>query len=303
MGTPDFSVPALRALDREFQVVCVYSRPPRIAGRGQTLRKSAVHTVAEELGIAVRTPTTLRDAAEQESLRALEADVAVVAAYGLLLPSEVLQAPRHGCINIHASLLPRWRGAAPLQRSILAGDEETGICLMAMDEGLDTGDVIATGRVPITAETTGGSLHDELAELGASMIVDGVRCWCSGTCGAVPQAHEGVTYAAKIDKKESRILWEIPARSVDLQIRAFSPYPGAWFEWNGERIRVLRSRFEDRRFAAPGQPGEVLDDALLVNCGDGRCVRLLELQRAGKSPLDADAFLRGLPVPVGSVFG
>ncbi|MEK9831728.1 MAG: methionyl-tRNA formyltransferase [Rhodospirillaceae bacterium] len=297
LGTPDFSVPALDALIAAgHEIACVYTQPPRPAGRGQGERRSAVHDRADAAGIPVRTPATLREEAEQVAFAALELDAAVVVAYGLILPQPVLDAPRHGCINIHASLLPRWRGAAPIQRAILAGDAETGITIMQMDAGLDTGPELLREAVPITAETNAGMLHDTLAELGGRLIVEALRGVADGRLTPVPQPDTGDTYAAKIERGEERIVWSLDAASLDRHVRAFAPWPGAWFEHDGERIKVLAATPAE----ADGARGTVLDDALTVACGDG-ALRLLKVQRAGKGAMDAADFLRGRPIAPGTV--
>ena len=292
MGTPEFSVPALRAIAARHEVVAVYSQPPRAAGRGQKPRPSAVQSAAEELGIAVRTPLRLRDAADQADFASLQADVAVVVAYGLILPQPVLDAPRLGCLNIHASLLPRWRGAAPIHRAVMAGDAETGVAIMQMEAGLDTGPVLACARTGIEAEETTADLHDRLAVMGAALVVDVLDRL---PLPAVPQAAEGVTYAAKIDKAEARIDWTQPAHAVLRHIHGLSPFPGAWCELGGEgepvRLKILRCELAK----GSGQPGDMLDDQLAIACGDG-AVRILELQRAGKGPMKAADFLRGTPL-------
>ena len=293
MGTPDFSVPALDALAAGgHDIACVLSQPPRPGGRGQRPRPSPVQVRAEALGLPVRTPATLRDPAEQAALAALGADVAVVVAYGLLLPRAILAAPVRGCLNIHASLLPRWRGAAPIQRALMAGDPETGISIMAMEAGLDTGPVLLREAIPIGPRDTAGTLHDRLAALGARLIVDALARL--DTLTPAPQPEVGVTYAAKIDKAEARVDWTRPAAQVDRLIRGLSPSPGAWTELAGERTRLLLSE------PAPGSgpPGTVLDDRLTIACGTG-AVRLLTLQRAGREPVDAAAFLRGRIIPPG----
>ncbi|WBU56002.1 methionyl-tRNA formyltransferase [Paracoccus sediminicola] len=288
MGTPDFSVPALRALAHAHDVIAVYTQPPREAGRGQKLRPTAVHRVAEELGLEVRHPRSLRDAAAQADLAALNADVAVVVAYGLILPQQVLDAPRLGCLNIHASILPRWRGAAPIHRAILAGDTETGVAIMQMAAGLDTGPVLAEARTVIGAEDTTGDLHDRLSEMGANLIAEVLD---QLPLPATPQPDTGVTYASKIDKSEARIDWSRPAAEIDRQIRGLSPFPGAWCEISGERVKLLRSRLA----AGHGEPGEVLG-GFRVACGSG-AIEILEAQRAGKRPMTADEILRGMYLP------
>ncbi|WP_284165292.1 methionyl-tRNA formyltransferase [Frigidibacter sp. SD6-1] len=289
MGTPDFSVPALRALAARHEIAAVYSQPPRPAGRGKKDRPSAVHQAAEELGLAVRHPVNFRDPADIAALAALQADVAVVVAYGLLLPKAVLEAPRKGCLNIHASLLPRWRGAAPIHRAVMAGDPETGICIMQMEEGLDTGPVLLRRATPIGADETTGDLHDRLAEMGAAMIVETL----DRLDGLSPEAQpeEGVTYARKIDKAEARIDWTRPAAEVDRQIRGLSPFPGAWCDVAGERVKLLRSRLA----SGAGAPGAVLR-GLTIACAEG-AVEVTLAQREGKRPMAADELLRGLVLP------
>ncbi len=299
MGTPEFSAAALDALVAAgHRVLAVYTQPPRPAGRGQKEQPSPVQRAAERHGIPVRVPKSLRDVAAQAEFKALGADLAVVAAYGLILPKAILDAPLRGCLNIHASLLPRWRGAAPIQRAIEAGDAESGITIMVMDEGLDTGPMLLEERVPIGPETTAATLHDALAALGARLIVQAVAGLESGALLPVPQPAEGVTYARKIAKEEARIDWHAPAVLLERRIRAFNPFPGAWFEANGERIRVLAARAEPRvRDAAPGM---VLDAQLAIACGEG-ALRPTLLQRAGKAPVAAEAFLRGFPLPPGAI--
>ena len=288
MGTPDFSVPALRAIAARHQVVAVYSQPPRAAGRGQKPRPSPVHRAADELGLPVLTPERLKSPEDQAAFAAHGADVAVVVAYGLILPQPVLDAPRLGCLNIHASLLPRWRGAAPIHRAILSGDAETGVAIMRMEAGLDTGPVLAEARTPIGAEDTTADLHDRLAAMGADLIADVLDRL---PLPAVPQAPEGVTYAAKIDKAESRIDWTRPAAEVDRQIRALSPFPGAWCMAGGERLKLLRSRLA----TGEGAPGQVLG-GFTIACGTG-AVEITQAQREGKRPLPASEILLGLELP------
>lgn len=296
MGTPDFAASALAALiEAGHDVVCVYSQPPRPAGRGHKEKPSPVHAFADSKGIAVRTPKSLRTAEAQADFAALNADLAVVAAYGLILPKAVLDAPRLGCINIHASLLPRWRGAAPIQRAIQAGDAESGVTIMQMDEGLDTGAMLLKGVTPITAETTGASLHDALAAQGAALIVDALTKLEANALPATAQPVDGVTYAAKLSKDEGRLDWTRPAVELERTIRAFTPWPGAWFEKDGERFKVLAAQV----ISGSGTPGTVLDDRLSVACGEG-ALRLITVQRAGKAAMSADALLRGYPVPKGT---
>jgi methionyl-tRNA formyltransferase len=297
MGTPDFAVPALRALiSAGHDIACVYSQPPRPAGRGQKERLSPVHAFADAAGIPVRSPKTLRDAAEQEAFAALDLDAAVVAAYGLILPKPVLDAPRLGCFNIHASLLPRWRGAAPIHRAILAGDTGSGVTIMRMDEGLDTGDMIFSQAVPIDDTTTAEALHDRLAELGAELIVTALADVAAGTAVAVPQPKDGVTYAAKLSRDEGQLDWSRTAIELSRAVRAYTPWPGAWFDHGDTRIKVLAAE----AVTAGGAPGTILDDRLTVACGEG-ALRLLRVQRSGKGPIDADSFLRGYNLPRGTV--
>ena len=287
MGTPDFSVAALHALQSEgHEIACVYSQPPRPAGRGKKDRPSPVQAHAEQLGLPVRHPVSLRDADAQAEFAALRADIAVVVAYGLILPQAILDAPAHGCLNIHASLLPRWRGAAPIHRAIMAGDTDTGVCIMQMEAGLDTGPVLSRAATPIGVDETTDQLHDRLAKIGAELIVGTLAKLPSLT--PKPQPEDGVTYAHKIDKAEAAIDWTRSADEVDRQIRGLSPFPGAWFEAEGVRIKVLGSQLANGN----GAPGEVLDDTLTVACGTG-AVQLMRLQRAGKGAQDADVFLRG----------
>ena len=294
MGTPGFSVPALDALIAAgHDVVSVYCQPPRPAGRGKKDRLTPVHARAVELGLEVRHPVSLKDAGEQAAFAALAADVAVVVAYGLILPQAVLDAPVHGCLNIHASLLPRWRGAAPIHRAIMAGDPETGICIMQMEAGLDTGPVLLRKTTPIGAEETTGQLHDRLSVMGAMLIVEALADL--DTLVPEPQSEDGMCYAAKIDKSEARINWAWQAREVDRHIRGLSPFPGAWTEIGGQRVKILASRLG----SGCGAPGQVLDDAVSVACGRG-AVQLLRLQRAGGKAQDAKEFLRGMPVPRGA---
>lgn len=297
MGTPEFSVPILTAIiGHGYEVVAVYTQPPRPAGRrGLELTKSPVHEKAEQFGIPVFTPKSLKGAEEQEVFASLEADVAIVVAYGLLLPQAILDAPRLGCYNGHASLLPRWRGAAPIQRAIMAGDAETGMMIMKMDAGLDTGPVAMAEKVAITPDMTAGELHDRLSMIGADLMIRAMGALERESLALQPQAEDGVTYAAKIDKTEARIDWSKPAKDVHNTIRGLSPFPGAWCEMeiNGavERVKLQRSTLGEGR----GEPGAVLDDRLTVACGEG-AVRLVTLQRSGGKPLPAQEFLRGAQI-------
>jgi methionyl-tRNA formyltransferase len=303
MGTPDFAVPTLRAiLEAGHEVVAVYSQPPRAAGRGMALRKSPVQQAAEETGLAVLTPERLKSAEESARFASLTPDVAVVVAYGLILPKPILDAPKHGALNLHASLLPRWRGAAPINRAIMAGDTETGVAVMRITEGLDAGPVCLEARAPIGADETAGELHDALATCGARLMVHALSALEGGGLDCRPQAEGGVTYAEKIDPAETRIDWSRPAREVHNLIRGLSPYPGAWFEidLNGkpERIKALRSTLAN----GSGAPGLALDNKLTIACGEG-AVRLVEVQRAAKRPMSADDFLRGATIAHGTVLG
>ena len=293
MGTPDFAVPCLLALaEAGHEIAAVYTQPPRPAGRGQKERPCPVQAAAEARGWPVRTPRSLKDESEQEAFRALDLDAAVVVAYGLILPKAILEAPRCGCLNVHASLLPRWRGAAPIQRAILAGDSESGVTIMQMDEGLDTGPMLLRASLPITAETTGESLHDELAALGAKLIVEALG---QAHGKAQPQPEEGVTYAAKLTREEAKLDWRKDAASLERQVRAFYPWPGAYFKVEGERIKVLSAELAEGRGAA----GEVLDAQLTIACGEG-ALRPTRVQRAGKAPMETAALLRGFAITPGT---
>jgi methionyl-tRNA formyltransferase len=293
MGSPDFAVPSLDALVAAgHEVLCVYTQPPRPAGRGKGEQKTAVHKRAEELGIEVRSPRTLRDPQEQARFAALDSDLAVVAAYGLILPPPILEAPSGGCINVHASLLPRWRGAAPIQRAILAGDEVTGVTIMRMEEGLDTGPMLLKRETPVDRKTA-GDLTGELAELGAEALLE----WLGKPTPPLPQPDNGVTYASKIDKAEARIDWSKSAGEIERQVRAFAPGPGAWFEASGERVKLLEA---DCGTDASGKPGEVLDDCLCIACGSGY-IRPLKVQRAGRGVMTPGELVRGFPIPKGTI--
>jgi methionyl-tRNA formyltransferase len=296
MGTPDFAVPTLAAiLDAGHDVAAVYTQPPRPAGRGMALRKSPVHDYADQAGLTVLTSQRLKSSEEQQHFSALNADVAVVVAYGLILPKPILEGTRHGALNLHASLLPRWRGAAPIQRAIMAGDTESGVSIMRLDEGLDTGPVCLEKRIPIGADMTAEELHAALGDLGAHLMVEALAALEHGRLDCKPQSGESVTYAEKIDTAEARIDWSRTCREVHNHIRGLSPHPGAWFEatlqGKPERIKALRSRLAQGE--AP--PGTVLDDRLTIACGDG-AVRLMQVQRAGKRPMSAEDLLRGASV-------
>ena len=288
MGTPDFSVPVLEALAQQHEIVAVYCQPPRPAGRGKADRASPVQARAEALGLPVRHPISLRDPAAQAEFAGFGADIAVVVAYGLILPQAVLDAPRLGCLNIHASLLPRWRGAAPIHRAIMAGDAETGICIMQMEAGLDTGPVLLRQSTPIAQAETTAELHDRLSALGAALICTALAAL---PLPAVAQSEQGVTYAAKIDKSEARIDWSCPAIEVDRQIRGLSPFPGAWCEVAGERVKLLRSVLSDGQAEA----GQVLS-GFTIACGEG-AVQITLAQREGKRPMAAAEVLKGLRLP------
>ncbi|MBD8686243.1 MULTISPECIES: methionyl-tRNA formyltransferase [unclassified Rhizobium] len=304
MGTPDFSVPTLRALvDTGHEIVAVYTQPPRPGGRrGLDLQKSPVHQAAELLGIPVLTPLNFKAEEDRATFRDFNADVAVVVAYGLLLPDAILSGTRLGCYNGHASLLPRWRGAAPIQRAIMAGDAETGIMVMQMEKGLDTGPVALTARITITPDMTAGALHDSLMLAGARLMREAMLKLEDGDLPVTPQPEEGVVYAAKIDKGETRIDFSRSSQDVHNHIRGLSPFPGAWFEMDiggkAERVKVLESQVA----SGMGEAGSVLDDALTIACGSG-AVRLLRLQKAGGKPMLADDFLRGTKVSVGTRLG
>lgn len=293
MGSPEFSVTALKALhDAGHEIVAVYSQPPRPKGRGQEVEKTAVHKAAEEMGFLVRTPASLKPAEEVEAFQALDADVAVVAAYGLILRKNILEAPRLGCINIHASILPRWRGAAPIQRAIEAGDKETGITIMQMDIGLDTGPMLMLEKTPINKDDTAQTVHDRLSEIGGRLIVE--------TLKNIPapqiQPEEGVTYAHKLAKEESQINWNKTAEELDRQIRAFTPWPGIWMQYKGERIRIHKAEV----VRSKGKAGEVIGTPLVIACGEG-ALFLAEVQRAGKNKQKIEEFCRGFTVTIGDM--
>ena len=294
MGTPVFAVHALRALrEAGHDVVAVYSQPPKPAGRGHAIQRTPVHQAAEAMGIPVHTPKTLRNIEEQARFAALNLDVAVVAAYGLILPLPILKAPRLGCLNIHASLLPRWRGAAPIQRAILAGDAESGITIMQMDEGLDTGAMLIKGAVSITSTTTAGSLHDDLAALGAQLIVRAFADFHTQT--PQPQPADGVTYAAKLTREDGRVDWAQPASVIERQVRGLQPWPGCFFMLGAEPIKLLAAEIVADKH---GVAGALLDEHFTVACGQG-ALRLVSVQRSGKKPTDGASLLRGLRLPMG----
>ncbi len=296
MGTPAFAVPTLAALlGAGHRIVAVYSQPPRPAGRGHRPQPSPVQALAERRGLPVLTPATLKTPEAGAAFAAHHADAAVVAAYGLILPKAVLAAPRLGCFNVHASLLPRWRGAAPIQRAILAGDSATGVTIMAVEAGLDTGPMLLQESVPITPATTASDLHDRLADLGARLMTQALAGIAAGTLHARPQPEAGVTYAHKLERDEGRLDWTRPAAVLERAVRALNPWPGVWFEVGGERIKVLAAEAAE----GGGVPGTVLDDRLTIACGEA-ALRLTRLQRPGKAALDAEAFLRGFPLPAGT---
>ena len=300
MGTPDFAVPTLDALVAAgHEIAAVYSQPPRPAGRGKRPRPGAVHARAEALGLPVRTPASLKDPAEQAAFAALGADAAVVVAYGLILRAPILSAPRLGCLNLHGSLLPRWRGAAPVQRAIMAGDAVTGVCAMRMDAGLDTGPVLLRAQTPIGPDETAGDLAARLAVLGAPLMVEALAGLDAGTLTAEPQPEDGAVYARKIDKAEARLDWTQPADALRDRIRGLAPTPGAFTELDGERVKILAAEVVE----AAGPPGAVLDDAFTVACGDGRALRVTRAQRPGKGAMPAAEMLRGSPIPPGTVLG
>ncbi len=295
MGTPDFAVPTLAELIAQgHDIAAVYSQPPRPKGRGMTLEPGAVHRFADSAKLPVRTPLSLKSTEEQATFAALELDAAIVVAYGLLLPKAILDAPKLGCFNLHGSLLPRWRGAAPIQRAVMAGDAETGVMVMQMDEGLDTGAVLMAERVTIGRKTS-GELTTELSRLGADLMVRSLGALERGGVTPQPQSEGGVTYAKKISKEEARIDWSRPAREIDAHIRGLAPFPGAWTDANGERLKILYADPVDGN----GKPGVLLDDALTVACGDG-ALKLVKVQRAGKSAMTAAELLKGFALPRGS---
>jgi methionyl-tRNA formyltransferase len=297
MGTPDFAVPTLLALVAAgHDIAAVYTRAPKPAGRGMDMQVTPIEREARKLALPVLTPKTLRDDEAQAEFRAHNADAAVVVAYGLILPKTVLEAPRLGCFNVHASLLPRWRGAAPINRAVMAGDKESGVTIMRMDEGLDTGAMAMREPVPILPDMTAGELHDALAQQGARLMPVTLAAAARGALSLTPQPESGVTYAEKISKSETRIDWSKPAAEVHNHCRGLSPFPGAWFELDGVRVKALRTTMAK----GSGAPGAVLDDRLSIACGDG-AIRLVQIQRAGKQPMSADEFLRGTPVEPGTV--
>lgn len=299
LGSPAFALPSLQTLrDAGHDIAAVYCQPPRPAGRGHKSQRAPVHALAASLGLDVRTPASLRDEDEQRGFAALRLDAAVVAAYGLILPTAVLSAPRLGCINVHASLLPRWRGAAPIERAIMAGDDETGVTIMQMEEGLDTGPMLLTARLPIAPGTTGHTLRHLLADIGAQLLPSALDGLAAGTLIARPQPADGITYAKKLSRDEGRIDWTRPAAALECAVRALSPQPGVFFQHAGERIKVLAAELAEDG----GAPGTVLDQRLTVACGRG-ALRPLLLQRPGRGATETAAFLRGYPLPPGTLLG
>jgi len=293
MGTPEFAVPVLQALvASRHEIVAAYTQPPRPAGRGKALNPSPVHRFAEQAGVEVRTPASLRGEEERQAFAALDLDAAVVAAYGLILPEAILEAPLNGCLNVHASLLPRWRGAAPIQRAILAGDRRTGVTIMQMERGLDTGPMLAVLATEVDGKTA-GELSGELAAMGAELMLDVLDKLHA--IGPRPQREGGATYAPKIQKHEAKLDFSRPAEEVERQVRAFNPWPGAWFDYAGERIKMLAAAISP----LGGEPGTVIDDGLAIGCGQGSIVPTL-VQRPGRAPMSAEALLRGFAIPAGT---
>ena len=294
MGTPNFSVPALKALAQSNHQICaVYSQPPRPAGRGKKLRLSDVHKEALDLGLTVHNPTSFKSNKDRTIFRKLKADIAVVVAYGLILPNQILSAPKFGCLNIHASLLPRWRGAAPIQRAIMEGDDETGVCIMKMEEGLDTGPVLSSRKIQIKENDNAKILSERLSLVGSKLIVEVLDALSEFK--AYSQSAAGVTYARKIEKSETKIDWSLPAKTINQKIRALSPFPGAWTEINGERIKLLASKVINKE----NEPGMILDKGFSIACGQ-KAVEITEAQRPGKSAQKSDVFLRGFRLQTGS---
>ncbi len=299
MGTPDFAVPTLKQLiNSSHELVAVYSQPPRPAGRGKKEQKSPIHELAEQYNIQVKTPASLKKPEAQKEFTDMKADVAVVAAYGLLLPEAILKGTKFGCINVHPSLLPRWRGAAPIQRAIMAGDKETGVCIMQMDKGLDTGDVMVMERYSIPARTTAGMLHDMLAKIGAKLVLQTLDKLSRGKLESEKQSTEGITYANKITKEDEKIDWQKTAAEIANQIHGLSPRPGAFFEYKGEKIKIFSAETQVVEHSKP--PGTILDNNLVIACGKN-VLKPLKLQRPGKNPLDIKDFLRGFSIPAGEV--
>jgi len=299
MGTPEFSVDILQALyDAGHDIAAVYCQPPSRSGRGRKERPSPVHILAERLNIPVFTPRSLKSPEEQQKFKSLNLDLAVVVAYGLILPKEILDAPKYGCLNIHASLLPRWRGAAPIHRAIMAGDKVTGVNIMVMEAGLDTGPVLLERRINILPTDTTGSLHDKLKALGTEAILPAIDGYVAGALTPVPQDDKGIGYAHKIDKQEALIDWQKPAEELRNHIHGLSPFPGAYSMAGDERIKMLQAEVTEESGAA----GHLIKAPMIIACGDGKALRILKAQRAGKGPMEADDLLRGLPLPPGTIF-
>ena len=299
MGSPDFAVPTLAGLlDAGHDIACVYAQPPRPAGRGYKERPCPVHAEALARGLEVRTLVNFKQEYDRQAFSALELDAAVVVAYGLILPADVLSAPRLGCLNVHASLLPRWRGAAPIQRAILAGDAMTGVTVMGMEKGLDTGPMFANAEISITARTTAQDLHDMLADMGAALVVSALDGIAAGTLSGIPQPDAGVTYAPKLKKAEGRVDWSASAAQIERHVRGLNPWPGVWFEHEGKRIKILVAHVTEHE----GLAGTVVAPLLTVACGDG-AISIDRLQRPGKGPMTTADYLRGTPINVGTKFG
>lgn len=297
MGTPAFALPALQALLKEgYRVQAVYTQAPKPVGRGYIVQKSPIHIFSEDQGIPVFTPKSLRSVEEQEKFAALKADLAVVAAYGLILPKAILEAPKFGCLNIHGSLLPRWRGAAPMQRALLAGDHKTGITIMQMDEGLDTGPTLTTCEIPLTDKTTITELHDQMAQQGAQLLIETIPGYMNGSIQPVPQPTEGVTYADKLTREDGLVDWRQPAVVIDRQVRALNPWPGVSFFDGTHHLKILKAQVIDKS----GKPGEILVNGLTIACGQ-QALQILTLQKPGSKPLEARAFLNGYPLKVGTI--
>lgn len=294
MGTPDFAAQILKSLKAAYDIVAVYSQPPRPVGRGYKVSPSPVHKLALSLAIPVFTPRSLKTEEVQSQWKSLNLDLAIVAAYGLILPKPILEAPRWGCLNVHASLLPRWRGAAPIQRAILNGDTHTGVTIMKMDEGLDTGDILLMKEMPISDITTSIQLQESLSHMGAEALMEVLPLYLSGTLQPVPQPQLGITYAEKLSKKEGQLDWSLPASFLERKIRALNPWPGTWFDIGTDRIKVLDARVVP--LSSPYTPGTILDDQLTIACSED-ALQLLLVQKVGKSPLSVDAFLRGYELP------
>jgi len=292
MGTPEFSIPTLGALiDEGYEICAVYTQPPRPAGRGNKRTPSPIEKFSLNKGLKIYSPISLREEGEKTFFKNLKLDVAIVVAYGLILPREILEAPKLGCLNVHASLLPRWRGAAPIQRAIMAGDTKTGITIMQMDEGLDTGDILSIEETKITKSNTTQTLHDSLADIGRRLLVKTLNQLAANSSNRIPQSKEGVTYAQKVEKSEAKINWADNAKNIDLKVRGLCPFPGAWFSFKGERIKIIKGEILE----GSGKPGLIMDNGLTIGCGEG-LFRVLRAQKSGKSQMNTDDFLRGFPI-------